>query len=78
VIWGKGGVGGRVSGEDRLLRCTSSLSYVFFNLPLISYPIPFPKENGRIPPAEIRRARKILRGGGEGWEKTYYNTSGPF
>jgi len=50
------------------LRCTSSLSYVFFNLPLISYPIPFPRVNGRIPPAKIRRARKILRDG-RGMEK---------
>jgi len=55
-------------GGSGFLRCTSSLSYVFFNLPLISYPIPFPRVNGRIPPAKIRRARKILRDG-RGMEK---------
>lgn len=46
VVWCGLGLGERDEGGrigSAFLRCTSSLSYVFFNLPLISYPIPFPR-----------------------------------
>lgn len=72
--------GGRLRERigSAFLRCKSSLSYVFFNLPLISYPIPFPKENGRIPPAEIRRARKSYSAAGRDGKKLIIILRVPF